>query len=59
VNVFDVTKRDSLKALKISRERNIGLSDAIAYVVMMKNGVNEIYSFDGDFDKLNVKRVIV
>jgi len=58
VNVFDVTKRDCLEALKISRERNVGLSDAIAYVVMMKNGVNEIYSFDGDFDKLNVKRVI-
>jgi len=57
VNVFDVTKRDCLKALKISRERSVGLSDAIAYVVMMKIGVNEIYSFDSDFDKLNVKRI--
>ena len=57
VNVFDVTKRDCLKALKISRERSAGLSDAIAYVVMMKIGVNEIYSFDSDFDKLNVKRI--
>ncbi len=57
VNVFDVTKRDCLKALKISRDRSIGLSDAIAYVVMMKIGVNEIYSFDSDFDKLNVKRI--
>lgn len=57
VNVFDVTKRDCLKALKISRERSAGLSDAIAYVVMMKIGVNEIYSFDSNFDKLNVKRI--
>jgi len=57
VNVFDVTKRDCLKALKISRERSAGLSDAIAYVVMMKIGVNEMYSFDSDFDKLNVKRI--
>ncbi len=55
VNVSDVTKRDCLEALKICRERNVGLSDAIAYVVMMKSGADEIYSFDGEF---NVKRVI-
>lgn len=57
VNVFDVTKRDCLKALKISREGSVGLSDAIAYVVMTKIGVNEMYSFDSDFDRLNVKRI--
>ena len=57
VNVFDVTKRDCLKALKISRERSVGLSDAIAYVVMTKIGVKEMYSFDSDFDRLNVKRI--
>lgn len=57
VRVFDVTKRDCLKALKIVKEKNVGLCDAIAYVIMMKNGVNEIYSFDSDFDKLNVRRV--
>jgi len=57
VRVFDVTRRDCLKALKISREKNVGLCDAIAYVMMMKNNVNEIYSFDGDFDRLDVRRV--
>jgi len=57
VKVFYVTKRDCLKALKIVKEKNVGLCDAIAYVIMMKNGVNEIYSFDSDFDKLNVRRV--
>jgi len=57
VKVFDVTKRDCLKALKNVKEKNVGLCDAIAYVIMMKNGVNEIYSFDSDFDKLNVRRV--
>ena len=43
--------------MKIVKEKNVGLCDAIAYVIMMKNGVNEIYSFDSDFDKLNVRRV--
>jgi len=57
VKVFDVTKRDCLRALKVVREKEIGLSDAIAYVIMVDNNVKEIYSFDRDFDRLNVKRI--
>jgi len=58
VKVFDVTKKDCLKALEIAKEKGVGLSDAIAYVVMKKSGVEEIYSFDSDFDKLDVRRVM-
>ncbi len=57
VKVFDVTKKDCLKALEIAKEKDVGLSDAIAYVIMKKNSVGEIYSFDSDFDKLDVRRV--
>ena len=57
VKVFDVTKKDCLKVLEIAKEKNVGLSDAIAYVIMKKNSVEEIYSFDSDFDKLDVRRV--
>ncbi len=57
VKVFDVTKRDCLRALKVAREKKVGLSDAIAYVTMIDNNVKEIYSFDRDFDRLNVKRI--
>ena len=57
VKVFDVTKKDCLNALKIAKKKNVGLSDAIAYVIMVKKGVKEIYSFDKDFDNLNVKRI--
>lgn len=57
VKVFDVTKKDCLKALEIAKEKDVGLSDAIAYVIMKKNDVEEIYSFDSDFDKLDVKRI--
>jgi len=46
-----------LKALEIAKEKDVGLSDAIAYVIMKKNSVEEIYSFDSDFDKLDVRRV--
>ena len=57
VKVFDVTKRDCLKALKVVKEKEVGLSDAMAYVIMIDNNVREIYSFDRDFDRLNVKRI--
>ena len=57
VKVFDVTKKDCLKALKIAKEKNVGFCDAIAYIIMTENGVDEIYSFDKDFDKLDVRRI--
>ncbi len=57
VKVFDVTKKDCLKALEIAKEKDVGLNDAIAYVIMKKNGVEEIYSFDSDFDRLDVRRI--
>lgn len=44
VKVFDVTKKDCLKALEVVKEKGVGLSDAIAYVIMKKNDVEEIYS---------------
>jgi len=56
VKVYDVTKKDCLKALEITREKDVELSDAIAYVIMKRNGVEEIYSFDSDFDRLYVRR---
>ena len=39
------------------KEKEVGLSDAMAYVIMIDNNVREIYSFDRDFDRLNVKRI--
>ncbi|MBC7091752.1 MAG: type II toxin-antitoxin system VapC family toxin [Nitrososphaeria archaeon] len=57
IKLYGVSKADCLKAVSVAKQNSIGLSDAIAYVLMLKNGVNEIYSFDRDFDKLGVKRV--
>ena len=58
VNVYDVTKKDCMNALTIAKDKNVGLSDAIAYVLMTDNGIGEIYSFDADFDRLGgIKRI--
>ena len=52
VEVYGVEENICLKALDVAEEKEIGLSDAIAYVVMLQHNVREIYSFDRDFDKL-------
>jgi hypothetical protein len=58
VTVYDVSKKDCVNALRIAKDKNVGLSDAIAYVLMMNSGINEVYSFDTDFDRLSgIKRI--
>lgn len=47
-----------VNAISIYKEKNIGFIDAYNYSFIRANGINEIYSFDRDFDKLkNVKRL--
>lgn len=59
VKVFEVTTKDCLEALEASKDKKVRLSDSIAYLSMLKHGINEIYSFDGDFDDLeDIKRVV-
>ena len=58
VEIYEVDKKNCLKALKTAEEEKIGLSDAIAYIIMLENNIKEIYSFDKDFDKLKeIKRI--
>jgi predicted nucleic acid-binding protein len=47
-----VNKQQYLEAIKIAKEKKVGLNDALTYVIMLKNKIYEIYSFDKDFDKL-------
>jgi predicted nucleic acid-binding protein len=61
VKIYSVTRAILDEAhstsLKYSSNR-IGLNDSIAYVIMLKHGFNEIYSFDKDFDTLSgIKRL--
>ena len=46
VKVSNVTKKDCLRALEIAKEKEVGLSDAIAYIIMKKVDAEGIYSFD-------------
>jgi predicted nucleic acid-binding protein len=50
--LVSVNKQQYLEAIKIAKEKKAGLNDALTYVIMLKNKIYEIYSFDKDFDKL-------
>jgi predicted nucleic acid-binding protein len=53
-----VNKQQYFEAIKIAKEKRVGLNDALTYVIMLKNKIYEIYSFDKDFDKLeDIKRI--
>jgi hypothetical protein len=58
VRVFSATKKNYVEALRIAKEKKAGLNDCIAFVIMKENGFDEIYSFDSDFDKLDLKRIV-
>jgi len=58
VTVRDVTKEDYMAATLVARERGVSVNDALAYVVMMRLGIREIYTFDErHFASLGVKIV--
>lgn len=57
IEVLPVSPGDYLKASLIAEERNLGVNDALAYVKMNELGIEEIYTFDRDFEKLDVEVV--
>ena len=57
IEILPVTYEDYLRALLISKEKNVSLNDALAYLKMEEAGVEEIYTFDNHFRNLDVKIV--
>jgi predicted nucleic acid-binding protein len=46
-NIIDknVTKGDHVSAVKIVKEKKISINDALAYVIMQNDNINETYTF--------------
>ncbi|QDA31455.1 type II toxin-antitoxin system VapC family toxin [Thermococcus indicus] len=55
IEVLPVSTGDYLKAALVAEERNLGVNDALAYIKMKGLGIEEIYTFDRDFEKLDVR----
>jgi len=52
VKVLRVSREDYLAAVELSLELKLDPNDALAVQVMYAMNINEIYSFDTDFDKV-------
>jgi len=54
--VASVEKTHYELAIEIARQKNVGINDSVAAVIMDEMKVDEIYSFDTDFDRLSIPR---
>jgi hypothetical protein len=52
-----VTREDYLSATIEAKNKNISINDMLAYLIMLRKGINEILSFDKHFDNLKVIRI--
>lgn len=50
IEICEVTEDDYLNAVTVAEQRQVGINDALAYVLMRRNGIVRIYSFDKHFD---------
>ncbi len=50
VQLLPVARPDFIEALSLGGEAAVGTPDALAVVLMKARGLNEVYSFDRDFD---------
>jgi len=57
IRVLDVSASDYLKAILVAEEKSLGINDALAYVKMKDTGISEVYTFDRDFERLDVRVV--
>jgi predicted nucleic acid-binding protein len=59
VVIYGVTEEDYLKAVSVSEAHQIGVNEALAYVLMEKAEICKIYLFDKDFDAFkDISRII-
>jgi predicted nucleic acid-binding protein len=52
VEIYGVSKEDYFAAVELSKDLKIDPNDALAVKAMETSNINEIYSFDEDFDKV-------
>ena len=59
VSICEVAQEDYIKAVSIAEEHDVGVNDALAYVLMKEKAIHTIYSFDKDLDAFtDIQRVI-
>ncbi|MEM3586841.1 MAG: type II toxin-antitoxin system VapC family toxin [Candidatus Jordarchaeaceae archaeon] len=57
IQVEGVTIEDYILATLEAKNKNVSINDMLAYLIMSRRGLKEIFSFDKHFDNLNVIRI--
>ncbi len=52
IEIKEASKEFYNLAIEYAMDNKIGINDALAVIVMQKENVSEIYSFDSDFDEV-------
>lgn len=58
ISIEAVDKAMYISAVTHANEKKVSINDALAYVIMQRRDMGEIYSFDRHFDNLPVDRII-
>jgi len=58
VEILEVSAEDYVEALAVSQRYAVSLNDAVAYLKMREEGVEEVYTFDKHFRNLPVIKVL-
>lgn len=58
VKILSVSVDHYNLALEMARSVRVSINDCLAAVLMIENKISELYSFDTDFDALQIKRII-
>jgi hypothetical protein len=57
VHVEAVHDRDYMESAVLAEENRVSINDALAYLIMIRTDVEEIYTFDKHFENLDVRVV--
>lgn len=52
ISVYPTSPGDYEAALPVAKERGVSANDALAYVIMRRHDIEEVYSFDSHFNQL-------
>ncbi len=57
VIVEEVSDKDYMESVLLAEEKGVSINDALAYILMKRRGIEEIYTFDRHFENLDVRIV--
>jgi predicted nucleic acid-binding protein len=57
IQIEGVTREDYISATLEAKNKKISINDMLAYLIMLRRGIKEIFSFDKHFDNLKVVRI--